>query len=268
MSRKPPFSARRALITGATRGIGAAFAEELPETADLLLHGRDAERMAEIRAAVARPGRAVETCLADLAEPGGLDALAAEAERFGIDLLINNAGGGSFGRFLDSPVEVEERTVRVNVLAVVGLTRRLLPGMLARAKAADGRAGLIIVASSAAFTPLPYFATYAASKTFDLHFAEAIAEELRNEPVDVLALCPGATRTGFGRSAGFTLGDLPGAADPRAVARQGLAALGRERVRLTSLVDQAALGPLVLPRRAVAGALGTALRLLQPARRG
>jgi hypothetical protein len=220
--------------------------------------------MAAVAARVARPGRLVETHLADLADPVGLDGLADHGERFGVDLLINNAGQGRFGRFLDTPVEAEEATVRVNVLAVVGLSRRLLPGMIGRARAANRRAGMIVVASSAAFAPLPFFATYAASKSFDLHFAEAIAEELRREPIDILALCPGATRTGFGRSAGFELGNLPGAADPRSVAAQGLAALGRERVRFTSLVDQAALGPLVLPRRAIAGALGAALRLLKP----
>lgn len=267
MRRPPSIPPLRALVTGASSGIGAAFAAALPEATGLLLHGRDGDRLADAAAAAARPGRLVETHAGDLADAAQLDALADHAERFGIDLLVNNAGVGRFGRFLDNPVEAEEATVRVNVLAVVGLTRRLLPGMIARARAADRRAGLIIVASSAAFAPMPYFATYAASKGFDLQFAEALAEELRGEPVDVLALCPGATRTGFGRAAGFELGSLPGAADPLAVARQGLDALGHERVRFTSRVDQAALAPFVLPRRAIAGALGAALKLLQPARR-
>ena len=155
----------------------------------------------------------------------------------------------------------------VNVVAVVVLTRRLLPGMLERAYGAGRRAGLIIVSSSAAFAPVPFFASYAATKTFDLHFAEALGEELRGVPVDVLALCPGATRGVGDARDGFDFGRVPGAADPARVAREGLAALGRDRVRLTGRVDQAALGPMVLPRRLVAAAVGTAMRFLVPARR-
>ena len=258
---------RRALITGATGGIGGAFADALPASTDLLLTGRNEERLAAAVDRLRRPDRIVATIAADLADPAGVAALAKRADAFGIDLLINNAGLGVLGRFLDNDIEGERQTVMVNVVAVVLLTRKLLPGLLERARGAGRHAGLIIVSSSAAFAPVPYFASYAASKTFDLHFTEALGEELRGEPIDVLALCPGAIRsTGDARS-GFDFGRVPGAADPARVAREGLAALGRDRVRLIGRVDQAALGPMVLPRRLVAAAVGTAMRFFVPDRR-
>jgi short-subunit dehydrogenase len=258
---------RRALITGATGAVGTAFARALPASTDLLLTGRDEERLAAVADHLRRPDGTVETVAADLADPAGVTAVATRADAFGIDLLINNAGVGVLGGFLGNDYETERRTVMVNVAAVVLLTRHLLPGMLERARGAGLRAGLIIVSSSAAFAPVPFFASYAASKTFDLHFAEALGEELRREPIDVLALCPGAIRgTGDARSH-FDFGRVPGAADPEQVAREGLAALGRDRVRLTGRVDQAAFGPMVLPRRLAAAALGTAMRFFVPERR-
>jgi short-subunit dehydrogenase len=172
----------RALITGATSGIGAAFAEELPVRTDLLLTGRDTERLSRAAERLARPGRTIETHAGDLTDACARDRLVEFAEAFGVDLLINNAGTGRVGRFLDSPPDTERETVLLNVVAVVDLTRRLLPGMLQRARTARRRAGLIIVSSTAAFAPVPFFAAYAASKVFDLHFAEALAEEFRGEP--------------------------------------------------------------------------------------
>ena len=193
---------RRALVTGATSGIGAAFAEELPVRTDLLLTGRDLQRLSQAAERLARPGRTIETHSADLTDVGARDRLVEHAEAFGVDLLVNNAGIGRLGRFLDNPADVERKTVLLNVVAVVDLTRRLLPGMLERARAGRRRAGLIVVSSTTAFAPVPFFATYAASKAFALQFTEALAEELCGEPIDVLALCPGATRTAFGRHAG------------------------------------------------------------------
>jgi short-subunit dehydrogenase len=257
----------RALITGATGAVGTAFAHALPASTDLLLTGRNQERLSTAADHLRRLDRRVETISADLADPAGIERVAIRADAFGIDLLINNAGVGALGEFLGNDYETERQTVMVNVAAVVLLTRRLLPGMLERARGAGRRGGLIIVSSSAAFAPVPFFASYAASKTFDLHFAEALGEELRGEPIDVLALCPGAIRGTGDTGSHFDFGRVPGAADPAQVARDGLAALGRDRVRLTGRVDQAALGAMVLPRRLVAAALGTAMRYLVPERR-
>jgi short-subunit dehydrogenase len=237
----------RALITGASSGIGRAFAAELPARTDLLLTGRHRDRLEQTATGLRRPGRAVETHVADLSDEAAIHALSKRAEAFEVDLLINNAGRGQFGRIADNDLQEERNTVLVNVLAVVILTRR---------------AGIVIVSSTAAFAPVPFFATYAATKAFELSFSEALREEMRALPVDVLALCPGATRTAFGARAGLAGGQLPGASDPAKVAREGLRALGRVPVKITGTLDQAALGPLLMPRRMVVEAMGMAMRLL------
>lgn len=253
---------RRAVITGATGGIGAAFAEALPPTTDLLLTGRDKMKLEEAARRLGAEGRRVDFVVADLAVERDVEQLIEQAEAFDVDLLINNAGAGRLGRIIDNAAKAERDTAAVNVLAVVLLTRRLLPGMIARARSTGERAGIIITASTAAFTPVPYFATYAASKAFDLSFAEALGEEMQGEPVDVLALCPGATRTGFGGSAGFTGMELPGAAAPQTVARQALRALGRQRIKVTGKVSEPTFTPFLLPRRVAAIGIGVLMRVL------
>jgi uncharacterized protein len=259
---------RRALVTGATSGIGAAFAEALPPATDLLLSGRNEEKLEQAAKRLAREGRTVDTIAADLADERDVERLIEHADAFGIDLLINNAGTGRLGRIVDNEVKAERDTVAINVLAVVLLTRRLLPGMIARARSTGSRAGVIILASTAASTSVPYFATYAASKAFDLSFAEALGEEMRCEPVDVLALCPGATRTSFGGSAGFTGMTVPGAADPRSVARQALRTLGRQRIKVTGSVSEAAFGPFLLPRRLATLGIGALMRIITATQSG
>lgn len=252
---------RRALITGATSGIGAAFARALPPTTELLLSGRDEQRLAEIRDELAVPGREVEIVRADLAKPDDVRALAERAEALSVDLLINNAGVGELGAIADHELDAEVATAMVNVVAVVSLTRALLPGMIERARR-DGRdASIIILSSTAAFAPVPFFATYAASKTFDLHYGEALAEELRGQPVSVLVVCPGATNTAFGGRAGYER-RLPGAAEPADVANKALRALGRQTVCVTGIVGPLALNPLLAPRRVFTGALGAGMRFV------
>lgn len=253
---------RRALVTGATSGIGEAFAHEIASTTDLLLTGRNMEKLADIAEAISAQGRTVETMGADLSDEADVMRVAKWADERGIDLLINNAGVGNLGPFLDHKVEDERATVAVNVMAVVLLTRSLLPGMVKRANAHGNRGGVIVVSSSAAFSAVPYFATYAASKAFNLSFAEALSEEMRGQPVDVMALCPGATRTSFGTRAGFSQSSFPGAADPRTVARDGLRALGHYPVKISGFVEQATLGPLLCPRNALTGIIGTAMRVV------
>jgi uncharacterized protein len=253
-----PHRFEAALITGASSGIGRAFALALPETTALLLVGRDAARLEAV--ARAAGGRRVETRIADLATPAGLEAVAAAAEDLAVDLLINNAGIGPFGPFLDNDEAVVEATVKVNALAPVLLARRLLPGMLARAEAAGRRAGLINVASSAAFVPVPGLAVYAATKAFDLALTEAIAAELLDRPIDVLALCPGATRTPFGERAGFG-GRIPFAVAPERVAREALAALGRQRTLVTGRLGPLALAPAAAARNLTGTLLSRAMRL-------
>ena len=223
-----------ALITGASSGIGEAFARALPAETALLLTGRDGARLEAVRESLAADGREVEAVVADLAEDHGRNAVIAAAEGRPLDLLVNNAGIGAFGGVSDNTPEREREMAEVNVVAPVVLTRALLPDMIARARRSGKRGGIIVVASTAAFMPLPFMSTYAATKAFDLYYAEGLAAELAKEPVDVLALCPGATGTRFFERADMVGRRLPikDAADPAQVAREGLAALGREVVHV------------------------------------
>ncbi len=250
----------RALITGATSGIGAAFARELPDQTALLLTGRNRDRLDEMCTVLGQPGREVECVQADLARIEDRDQLIVRAEEFGIDLLINNAGLGAYGPVLENDADLERTAAEVNVVATADLTRHLLPGMIRRAKELGRRAGLINLSSTLAVQPLPFLATYAASKTFILMYTQALAAELQCEPIDVLALCPGPTRTAFGRRSGFTPGTLPGALEPEVVAREGLKALGRRPVHVMGRVSRAALRPGLTAQHLVTRTLGVAMR--------
>ncbi|TXH39112.1 MAG: SDR family NAD(P)-dependent oxidoreductase [Rhodospirillaceae bacterium] len=234
-----------ALITGASSGIGAAFAHALPRATHLLLTGRDRDSLAALSAELTSPGREIRTVIADLATAEGRQAVIGAAQAFPVDLIINNAGLGRLGRVIDNVAERESEMVLVNVLAPVEIARALLPGMVKRAQAESRRCGAIFVASTAAFMPIPYFATYAASKTFLLHYTEALAEEVSREPVDILALCPGATATQFFTRAGIDRPAFSSIHSAERVAREGLQALGQKRVHvvgpanyMTSLVSR------------------------------
>ncbi|WP_448207542.1 SDR family NAD(P)-dependent oxidoreductase [Azospirillum sp. sgz302134] len=250
---------RFALVTGATSGIGACFARALPVDTNLLLTARNAEALTQRQAELEAPGRRVEVLAADLTTDEGRTALIQKAETLEIDLLINNAGVGSFGAVIDNTPEFERSTVELNVVATTVLTRALLPGMIDRAARDNRRAGLLLVSSTTAFQPVPFLATYSASKSFVLAYGEALATELRRKPVDVLVLCPGATRTEFGRRAGFALNALPGAADPMDVAREGLQALGRRTVHVHGFGTRNVLRPFLWSRHAASGGLGALL---------
>ncbi|HYD67283.1 SDR family NAD(P)-dependent oxidoreductase [Azospirillum sp.] len=253
---------RFALVTGASSGIGEAFARALPADTGLLITARDAGALTRLQEDLSRPGRAVEVLAADLATDDGRAALVDKARTLEVDLLINNAGVGAFGAVLENPEEAEKQTVELNVTAVAVLTRALLPGMIDRAARDSRRAGLILVSSTTAFQPVPYLATYSATKAFVLSYGEALASELRRKPVDVLVLCPGATRTRFGERSGFAVGSLPGAAEPDDVARDGLAALGRRTVHVSGFGTRQLLRPFLWSRHAATGGLGALLSVL------
>lgn len=258
---------RFALVTGASSGIGAAFARRLPAETNLLLTARNAEALTNAQHALSRPGRTVEVLAADLATEEGRQALVSKAEALGIDLLINNAGVGAFGEVLANTPDEERATIELNVTAVAVLTRALLPGMIDRAARDGRRSGLLLVSSTTAFQPVPYLATYSASKAFVLAYGEALAAELRRKPVDVLVLCPGATRTHFGERAGFQVGSLPGAADADSVAREGLSALGRRTVHVCGLGTRTVLRPFLWSRHAATGGLGAVLSVFDRGQR-
>ena len=250
---------RMALITGATSGIGAAMARALPPATGLLLTGRNVEALALAARGLGTGGRRVETLTADLTDPGDRARLVEAAEAAEVDLFVNNAGAAVLARVLDQAPEDQARTIDLNVVAMAALTRALVPGMLARARQAGRRAGLIMVSSSTALSPLPYLATYTATKVFGLYYGEALAEELRGEPIDVQVLCPGPTRSEFGGRAGFSTGNVPGAADPDDVAKVSLAALGRRTIVATGRVNGPVVEALMAPRRLFTVGLGRVL---------
>ncbi len=243
---------RFAVITGATSGIGEAFAHALPAATGLLLTGCDAERLATLKGELASDGRAVETVTADLSDDRGRSAVLEAAKTLPVELLINNAGLGQVGRVVDNSVAREREMVEVNVVAPVVLTRALLPGMIDRARDEGRRAGVIVVASILGFIPTPMMATYAASKAFDLFYAEALAAELSGQPVDILALCPGGTRTRFSERAGMK-SFSPGLSDsPARVAREALTTLGRRPVHVVGGRNRVVTSlPRLMPRQAM-----------------
>lgn len=187
-----PFPAGAALITGASSGIGEGFARALARQHMALLLvalPQDEARLSALASELrAQHQVRVETVPLDLTvrdAPQRLQQMADELE-FEPDLLVNNAGIGVFGPFAEVPLEHQERMVRLNVEALVGLTGCYLPRMVAR------RHGAILnVASTGAFQPLPYQAVYAASKAFILRFSEALWAETHRHGVRVIALCPG-----------------------------------------------------------------------------
>jgi short-subunit dehydrogenase len=241
-SSSPTF--HRAVITGASSGIGTAFARALPRAA-LLLTGRDAVALETLAAELrGEGGREVRVITADLTKASERAELIAAAEEFAPDLLINDAGLGTYGTFLEEPPGRMEATVLVDVLAPVALARALLPGMIERAAAGNRRCGLLNVASTLAFIPVPYGAVYGASKAFVLSFTEALAAELGGRPVDVLAVCPGPVRSDFFRRAGVPGGAPLGAQDPDQVARRALAELGRRTVAFSDVPNALLLRPI------------------------
>ncbi len=237
-----------ALVTGATSGIGRSFAEQLPGETNLLLTGRVEERLAELERELACEGRRVETVVADLATTAGRERLVVAAKAAGVDLLINNAGLGFFGAVAENSPEQEIEMVEVNVVAPVVLTRALLPSMLERAAKSGRRAGIIVVSSVAGFQALPFLGTYAATKSFDLLFAEALSAELKTKGVDVLALCPGTTRTDFFNRAGLRISFSPYMVDPDVVARRTLEALGKRTIVVTDPIQRIVRAPTLAVR--------------------
>lgn len=250
-----------ALITGASAGIGRAFAFELAAGgADLILVARRRDRLTELANELrAKHKIAVEVCVADLAQHTGPAEVFEFTSRkgFDVELLINNAGFGAYGEFAKSEVSRNLEMVQVNIAAVVHLTRLYLPPMITR-----GHGDILILASTAAFQGVPYLNAYSATKAFDLLFAEALAEEVREHGIRVCALCPGSTTSEFSQVAGQPSSVLRRKESAEKVAHVGLKALAGGKSYVISGFKNyiGAHAQRLLPRRVVTRVVGKAFR--------
>jgi len=252
---------RTALITGASSGIGAIFAEQLAaQGSDLVLVARrqdELEKLAQrLRAAYTRR---VEVIAMDLAKADPGELLAEEVKRRGldVDLLVNNAGFGSSANFHEDGYERDQRMVAVNISALTELTHAFLPAMVQA-----GHGAVINIASAAAFQPMPYMSVYGATKAYVLSLTQALWAEYRGRGVRFLAVCPGPVDTPFFEAAG---GEKLKQEIPRqmmmtaeAVVAGSLRALQRDAcVYVPGLaVKLGAVMPRLLPRRLMAATMG------------
>ncbi|MFE6763191.1 SDR family NAD(P)-dependent oxidoreductase [Streptomyces sp. NPDC057689] len=237
-----------ALVTGASSGLGAEFAAQLAARGhDLVLVARSEDRLTALAERLeAAHGVRAHVLVQDLAEPGAARAVADRLDALGlrIGLLVNNAGFGTCGRFEDIDAGRDHDQLMVNVVALVGLTHALLPGMLER-----GAGAVVNVASTAAFQPAPYFAVYSSAKAFVLNFGLSLRQECRGRGVRVLTLCPGPVDTPFFEAIGTRDAAVNGSMSaPEPVVRAALAALDRDRAYVTPGFGNA-LSAHLLPRR-------------------
>jgi hypothetical protein len=259
------FAGTTSLVTGASSGLGEQFARQLAaQGSNLVLVARSADRLAALADELRASHRvAVTTVPADLSRTEQVSRVAAHTAATQVDVLVNNAGFGTYGTFAGLDPDREHAEVMVNAVAVVDLAHAALPGMLARR-----RGGIITVASAVAFQPSPHQAVYGATKAFALAFSEALWAETRGTGVRILALCPGPVATGFFAS----LGDQAATssiiyrrtADPADVVRAGLRGFDHDAMTIipglrTRLRAQ---GHRFLPRTVMARMTG---KMLAPA---
>jgi short-subunit dehydrogenase len=258
MSRK--LSWERALVTGASEGIGHAFARELAARGcDLVLVARGRERLEQCATDLSAAFRVdTETFAADLTDAGALAAIEArlQANDRPIDLLVNNAGGASrHAPFLELDRDALAADAQLNAFALLRLTHAA-----AQAMAARGGGSILNVSAGVAFYPLPGAASYGASKAFVNSLSEALHYELRDTGVRVTAVCPGFTRTGAQKRLGMNVDSVPGILwmEPEEVAAAALRAAERGRA-ISSLSTIGRLNAFFgrhLPRRVLLPQLG------------
>jgi short-subunit dehydrogenase len=193
---------KTALITGASSGIGLELARLFArDKHDLVLVARSGDKLQQLASELIKEhGIRATVITADLSQVGSVKNLfdKLQQEKIDIDFLVNNAGFGDFGFFIESDWNKAEQMINVNITALTYLTRLFLPHMVEK-----GFGKILNVASTASFQPGPTMSVYFATKAFVLHFSEAIGNELEGTGVTVTALCPGATESGFQAVAGL-----------------------------------------------------------------
>lgn len=223
------FKHKTILITGASSGIGEAMTYQLIDpTVKLVLVGRSEEKLRAMVAVLEARGTWAQAYVADLSKPGAAEELFRRLSEDGyrVDVLINNAGAGKYGRFDTISLEETLAMLRLNLENLVALTHLCIPHMLER-----GDAGILNVASTAGFQGIPYMAVYAATKSFVIAFSEALHAEYAGKGITVTCLCPGPTATAFQERAGMPVKGLRRFMEsPEKVAIAGLRALLRGEV--------------------------------------
>ncbi len=251
-----------ALVTGASAGIGEAIAVELAQAGvNLVLTARRRDRLDQLADRLrTQYSIQAQVLVSDLTQPDAPQQIfdATEGAGLAVEVLINNAGFGEYGEFLHSNVEAQLSMVQVNCAAVVHLSRLFLPRMVERRSG-----GLMIVASTAAYQPVPYLATYGATKAFDRMLAEALAQEVKRYGVRVSALCPGPTESEFDQVAGTRSGDKRPRQSSVEVAQRGLEGLvaGKPWVIPYFRGQLQVFGQRFMPRQMVTG---TVERIMRP----
>jgi len=232
---KRAFTGKRALITGASSGLGLEFADLLAaQKVNLVLAARRREPMEKLAADLRRKyGVDVLIEVIDLASLGAASRLKSslDARSLPIDILVNNAGYGLHGEFLDMPIERTVDMVQLNITALTELSYVFGRDMTIR------KSGhILLVASLLAFQPVPTYAAYAATKAYVLAFGEALHDELRSQGVVVTSLCPGHTATGFDAAAGATVSPVLRllTMKPRPVAASGIQALSQGKASVVA----------------------------------
>lgn len=261
----------RALVTGATSGLGEAYARSLAAMGfDVILTGRREDRLNALAAELkSTHGIAVLPIACDLQSPTGPASLVQQIHDHGweVDLFINNAGYGKVAQFGDAASDEPNNTtgnnackdmlgmIDLNCRAVTELTHHLLPGMRKRQ-----RGGIVIISSVAAYIPLPYMSVYAATKAFDLLLAEGLFHECRRDGVDILAVAPGVTKTEFAQRAGSVRFKGPSRV-PEQVVRTTWRAIGRKPRVVDGWTNNLAVAILsIIPRRLAAYVVAKSLR--------
>lgn len=249
------------LITGASLGIGAAFARKLAGRGrNVFLVSRSEDKLIALCNELGRlTSIRAQYMVLDLLEPDAPLRLFEEAKKrdLEIEMLINNAGFGSMGDFVKLDLNRELEMIRLNVTSVVELTHRFLGPMRERK-----RGTIINVASTAGFQAVPYMATYAATKAFVLSFSEALWDENRAHGIHVMALCPGVTETNFFEAAGIDRPPMRTVQTPEEVVETALRGLGRKKAVVISGWTNwfTVEAERVVPRSVVTKVAGNALR--------